>query len=75
MRNITNKLNQRQLAKKVGVTDSYISYLLNGKREPSLAMAQTMAKAMGMGLDRFILALRSIRADREDNRRAKKSRK
>ena len=74
MRNITNKLNQRQLAKKVGVTDSYISYLLNGKREPSLAMAQKIAKALGMSLDRFILVLRSLRKDRELDA-AKKSRK
>lgn len=40
----------RQLAKLAGVSPSHVSYILAGKRRPSLAVAGRLAKACGMSL-------------------------
>ena len=43
-------LTQRQIAKKAGVTDSHISYILAGKRMPSIELAEKLAKVLKIPL-------------------------
>jgi transcriptional regulator with XRE-family HTH domain len=39
-------LSQHALAVRVGITDSYMSLLAHGKREPSMALVRQFAKAL-----------------------------
>ena len=43
-----NGISQRELAKKVKVSNAAISYLENGTREPSFELATKIAKTLGV---------------------------
>ncbi|QDT55505.1 helix-turn-helix protein [Caulifigura coniformis] len=43
-------MNQRQLAQRAGLTPMKVSRLLTGKEEPSLAVAESLLKAVGGAL-------------------------
>ena len=43
-------LSQRELARRVGVDPSHISYVEKGKREPSLSLLLTICDEMGHAL-------------------------
>lgn len=45
--------NQTVLAETLGVNKSHVSMILKGKRKPSLQVAASMAKALGVSLDDF----------------------
>jgi transcriptional regulator with XRE-family HTH domain len=50
-------LSQQALAEKVGVKGSYIAYIENGDRRPSLALLAKLADVLGLEKDRlFILS-------------------
>jgi len=47
-----NDLNQRRMAEKLGVSESYVSLLLRGLRwQPSLAVLQRLSALTGASLD------------------------
>lgn len=45
---------QRELAKAVGVTEMYMSYIVNGFKFPSLAVTVQMADYLGVTLDELV---------------------
>ena len=47
-------LDQSSLAKKVGLSRSTISRILNGAQEPKLTLAYDLAKALGVSLDYLV---------------------
>lgn len=42
-----SKLRQREFARRLGITESHMSYLLDGKRKPSLRLAKKIIRATG----------------------------
>ena len=44
----------RELARRSGLSPSYVSYILAGKRQPSILSGRKLAKAMGVSLERFL---------------------
>jgi len=49
IRRLMGDMTQAELAKKANVTESYISQLLQGKRQnPSLAILKRLARALGV---------------------------
>lgn len=42
------------LSKATGVSRSWVSYVLSGKRPPSLEMAKLLSSALGKGLEQFL---------------------
>ena len=48
-------IRQRELARKVGVTANYMSLVEGGKREPSIAFLNRLAKALGIPIGIFFL--------------------
>jgi len=53
-------INRSQLARRIGVTTSYVSRILSGQRRPSLYILQALAGAWGVGIED---ALDRIRAE------------
>ena len=47
-------LSQAQLAKKCNVTQQFIQQIENGKRTPSLKVAERIAQALGVTVDELI---------------------
>ena len=52
---IAKNLTQKQLADRVGISESYYCQLENGTRRMSLPVAQKIAVALNMGLDELFL--------------------
>ncbi|NDO46015.1 helix-turn-helix transcriptional regulator [Clostridium sp. MD294] len=48
------KMTQKQLAKKVGVTSSYISQIENDIKDPTMRVGGKIAKVLGCTLDDLI---------------------
>lgn len=48
------KITQGELAREFGVTEGYISLVINGEKQPSLAMAKELADKLGVPLDELI---------------------
>jgi transcriptional regulator with XRE-family HTH domain len=48
-------IRQRELAKKIGVTANYLSLVEGGKREPSVAVLNRLAKALGIPVGIFFV--------------------
>jgi transcriptional regulator with XRE-family HTH domain len=48
------RLSQQELARKVGVTQQYISCITNGKRTPSAAVAALLEQATGVRREAWI---------------------
>lgn len=46
-------VNRSELARECGLTRSYVSQVLNGKREPGISVARTVAKKLGVTVDVF----------------------
>jgi len=49
------RLKQRALAKKLNVSENYLSLIENGKREPSLSFLRGIAKALDVPVGIFFL--------------------
>lgn len=47
-------INQAQLAEAAGVSQAFISYVLNGKKEPTLAILMNIAKEYNVSLDSLV---------------------
>lgn len=61
MKNLNDLVkNQRKLAKEVGVTESYISHIVAGRRTPSLRVAERISKVLGCSVDEFIMEIERI---------------
>jgi transcriptional regulator with XRE-family HTH domain len=44
-----SKLTQREIARRVGITESYLSHLLkDGRRQPSLSIAMRLSRVLGV---------------------------
>lgn len=52
---IEKNLTQLELANLVGVTPKYIGFIENGERNPSLQVAQNIAKVLGSTIDDIFL--------------------
>ena len=48
------KISQGELAREFGVTEGYISLVVNGEKQPSLAMAKELADKLNVSLDELI---------------------
>lgn len=48
------RLSQKELARKIGVTQQYISFITNGKRTPSPGMAAQLEKATGIKREAWV---------------------
>jgi transcriptional regulator with XRE-family HTH domain len=48
---------QRELAAALGVSESHVSYMLKGKRSPSLKVVTKLAQLLGVSLDEAVRAL------------------
>lgn len=48
------KLNQADLSREFGVSEMFISKVINGEKQPSLAMAKELADKLGVPLDELI---------------------
>jgi len=49
-----NKLSQKELAKRVGISVSYVSMLERGHRSPPLETVEKLAKALGVPPTRLL---------------------
>lgn len=47
-------LSQKELAEQTGLSTTYISYFINGKRGMSVYNAKKIARALKIGLDDFL---------------------
>ncbi len=45
---------QREIAKRIGVNDSYLSLLASGKRTPSMAVAAKMQRELGIPVEAWV---------------------
>lgn len=56
LRRIMKKKNitSRYLAAQIGVTETYISYLLTGKKKPSLKIVETLTEFLGVSVSDLI---------------------
>ena len=45
------KVSSRALAAAVGISETYVSYLLNGKKTPTLKMADKIASFLGVSIE------------------------
>lgn len=52
---IKKSLSQNSLAVKVGVTPKYISFIENGQRTPSLAVAEKLSFELGASIEDIFL--------------------
>jgi transcriptional regulator with XRE-family HTH domain len=66
-------LRQRELARKIGVTANYMSLVEGGKREPSIALLNRLAKGLGIPIGIFFL-WQEVGEDATDARRLNKIR-
>ncbi len=48
------KINNKQLADKIGVTDSQVGYIIRGLKLPSIITAVRMARCLGCTVDELI---------------------
>ena len=48
------KLYQREVSVKAGITDSHLSRIEKGEREPTLEVALNICKALGVDINEFI---------------------
>ena len=48
------KLNQADLSREFGVSEMFISKIINGEKQPSLAMAKELADLLGVTIDEII---------------------
>jgi transcriptional regulator with XRE-family HTH domain len=48
----------RELARRSGLSPSYVSYILSGKRQPSVRSSRKLAKATGVSLERFLESIK-----------------
>ena len=55
-------LSQAQLAKKCNVTQQFIQQIENGKRTPSLKVAERIAQALGVTVDDLIKSDKNVSA-------------
>jgi transcriptional regulator with XRE-family HTH domain len=46
-----NRITSKELSKKVGVTPTHISYILNNKRDPSIELLTKIAHALGVTVE------------------------
>lgn len=51
---LKNKLSQKALAKRVGISVSYVSMLERGQRSPPLETVEKLAKALGVQPTRLL---------------------
>ena len=54
-----HEINQAELARKTGMTQSAVNRILHGRVNPSLASARKLAHALGITLDEFDALLAS----------------
>jgi len=47
------QMSQRELARQVGVNQSYLSFVLRGRRMPSRRLLEGTAKTLGLPIDHF----------------------
>jgi transcriptional regulator with XRE-family HTH domain len=66
-------MKQRDVAAKIGVTANYMSLVEGGKREPSLAFLNRLAKALGIPVGIFFL-WQEMGENRPDSNRISKMR-
>lgn len=45
---------QREIAKRIGVADSYLSLLASGKRTPSMAVAAKIQRELGIPVEAWV---------------------
>ena len=70
MKTIQLKVSQKHLAKMVGVTESCVSYIFSGKRNPSIMTARKFAEAMEVSLGEFFDILDRIQSARRKDKTA-----
>lgn len=56
-----NNLNLSDLARGTGISVSHVSRIFNGLRTPSLDVAETIAKYLGVGLTEFTKFLGTLK--------------
>lgn len=49
-----NKLNQADLSRQFGVGEMFISKLMSGQKQPSLAMTKELADLLGVTIDEIV---------------------
>lgn len=49
-----NDMSQDSLAKKVGITQSYVAKIENGLKMPSMALGNAIAKVFGCTMDELV---------------------
>jgi len=54
-------MSRRELSRRAGLSPSYISLILSGKRMPSMPTAMGIAHHLGLSLDQFYLHLQRLR--------------
>lgn len=47
-------MKQKDVAAKVGITEAFLSYIINGLREPSVSVASQLAKVLDTKIDDLI---------------------
>ena len=57
-------VSRKLLAQAVGTASETVVRVLNGSVDPTLALAQRMARALGMTMERFTAGLESVRRTR-----------
>jgi transcriptional regulator with XRE-family HTH domain len=54
----SRNMEQKVLADKIGVTESYVCHIVKDRREPSIRVIQDMANAFGMPTSTFMQRVR-----------------
>lgn len=47
--------NNRKLADAIGVTEQFVHYMVNGKKQPSLAVYSDMCNVLGVSKDELVV--------------------
>jgi transcriptional regulator with XRE-family HTH domain len=60
----------KEVANAAGMNDGHLWMIVNGKREPRISTAQTLARALGCTLDELVLTIARADADSDEAPRA-----
>lgn len=58
---IPDGMSKNQIAEGTGISRTMVAYVFNGRRAPSMRVAETLAAYLGVSLDKFAAHLRSMR--------------